>query len=255
MPAAERFNFDLNFDGPPPDEVDAMPDTADRAKPEEPTFSESEIKAAEQSGFAAGHAKGLEEGRSAASAELQGGLEKSMSATLDAINGQLTQIAAMQGALRERFERDAIEVACAIAKKTTSRIVRDAATQMIEAVVQEVLPRLLDEPRIAIRVADEILDGLTARLGELKTQTGFEGEFIIVSDPDLETANCRIEWADGGADVSYDRVWSEIDAVIEEFLGAAGTPEDPPAPQHGPDEPAQEADAPATPVEDTNHEA
>lgn len=256
MSAAQRFKFDVNFDGAPPMEQDAPPAAVEREAPAEATFTQAELQAAEQSAHAAGHEKGVEEGRAAATAELQGSIEMTLAATLDTISGHLADIAGAQADLRQRFEQDAIQVACAIARKTTPRMLQDAATDMIDAVVQEVLPRLLDEPRIAVRVADGVLDSLTERLNERKTQSGFEGEFIIVSDPELEAANCRIEWADGGADVSYDRVWAEIDAVVEEFLGAGSSvPTNTAASQDSPDEPAVEPDGPAMPVEDMNREA
>lgn len=256
MSAVQRFKFDQSFDKALREEEAAAPAVPEADAPAEPTFTQAELKAAEESAHASGYAKGAEEARAAAQAEFENSGAQTLTAALEKIAEYLAEIAAAQAALRDRFEHDAIKVACAIAKKTTPRLLSHAAIEMVDAVVAEVLPRLLDEPRIAVRVADQVLDGLTARLDEQKAKSGFEGEFIVVADPELAAADCRIEWADGGVDVSAGRVWSEIDAVVDEFLGAVRvTPSNPEAPQDSPDGPATAVEQTAAPVEDTKHEA
>ena len=44
---------------------------------------------------------------------------------------------------------------------------------------------------------------------------GFEGRLVILAEPDIETGDCKIEWADGG--VTLDR--AQIETKITELVG------------------------------------
>ena len=258
MSAVQRFKFDQNFDAALQAEQAPAPDAVEPEATPEPTVTQSELEAAVQAAHNDGYAKGSEEARAAATTEFATSIERARAETLEQIRVLLADVASAQAELRGRFEHDAIQVACAIAKKTVPEMLQRAAVDTIEAMVKEVLPRLLEEPRIAVRVADGVLDGITERLDAQKANSGFEGEFIVVADPELESANCRIEWADGGVDVCSDRVWAEIDAVVGEFLGAAAdapAPEDTPAPPQNPDGNPAAEEPPAMPAEDTNRDA
>jgi flagellar assembly protein FliH len=49
----------------------------------------------------------------------------------------------------------------------------------------------------------------------LAKQSGFAGRLVILAEPEIETGDCRLEWADGG--VVLER--AAIEAKIGELVG------------------------------------
>ena len=66
-----------------------------------------------------------------------------------------------------------------------------------------------------MRINDALYDETRERVEKLAHQSGFEGKLVILSSPDIETGDCKIEWADGG--MMLER--AVIDAKINELVG------------------------------------
>jgi len=76
---------------------------------------------------------------------------------------------------------------------------------------------LFDVSRVAA-LASLSLDEAEAareRIERLAKQSGFEGRLVILAEPEIDTGDCRIEWADGG--VVLER--AAIEAKINELVG------------------------------------
>ena len=70
-------------------------------------------------------------------------------------------------------------------------------------------------PHLVVRINDSLYEAAHERIERLAKQSGFEGRLVILAEPDIETGDCRIEWADGG--VVLER--AAIEAKINEFVG------------------------------------
>lgn len=241
MANTQRFHFGESFDGLLTDE-DAGTRTARESRPAPgPTFTESQLRAAEARAFAKGHTAGLTEGTDTAKSEFETSAEHTLAMAMRELGQCLNPTARDQSNMAHRFEQDIVEVATAIARKMTMHSRCDDALAGIESLIREVLPQHFDEPRIVIRANGDLLDGLKPHLDAVKDECGFTGQFILVPASDLEGADCRVEWADGGVDVSSARMWAEIDTAVSEFrdtlnhtlapgLGASDEPKVSPAP-------------------------
>ena len=86
-----------------------------------------------------------------------------------------------------------------------------------------------DEPRIVVRVADDLLDALRDRLSQVARAAGFQGKIVLLSDDTLQDSAVRLEWADGGAERDPAQTWREIDDILGRVLGPTqkADPEDP----------------------------
>ncbi len=82
----------------------------------------------------------------------------------------------------------------------------------------------MDEPRLVIRLHPEHLDALQAQMDELKGQSGYSGDVILLAEHDLAPSDCRIEWADGGAERNTQNILSEIDAAVERYKSGINHP-------------------------------
>mgnify|MGYP004704999233 CR=1 FL=1 len=71
---------------------------------------------------------------------------------------------------------------------------------------------------VVLRVSQHLFEPIRQRLTELAQKTGFAGKFVLLADDALGPVDCRLEWADGGAERITDRLAREIDAVLERAL-------------------------------------
>jgi len=68
---------------------------------------------------------------------------------------------------------------------------------------------------------------------------GFEGRLKFIADPELDPADCRIGWDDGGAARNATALTAKIDKIVEEFLEQRFEPTQ----RDDPSTPAQDAPA------------
>ena len=86
----------------------------------------------------------------------------------------------------------------------------------ITGLVSECFSHLVSTPHLVVRINESLYEIARERIERLAKQSGFEGRLVILAEPDIETGDCRIEWADGG--VVLER--AAIDAKINELVGA-----------------------------------
>lgn len=210
MTAVTKFSFDMTFDAV--DQFTAQEE--EETLPPEPTYSEAELAAARKQGYS--------EGFQTASAEAQVSVETATVGALQEITRQMTE---MESTLTDGLQhamKSAIGLSSAITRKMVDKSVLENAGASIEAVITNILGQILEEPRVVIRVSDQILDPLRDSLSSITQKSGFPGSIILLAEPGIENPNCRIEWADGGADFAYENLWAEIDGVIERHTMAIG---------------------------------
>lgn len=178
--------------------------------PPEPTFSKAELNAAR----AEGHKAGQEAGRVSAQATI----EKSIADALTSISRKIGPLREEQIQARETMVEHSVQVSLAITRKVLPEFSRRDGLQEIEAIVRECLHDMTEEPRIVIRVADAMLDPMRARVDPVVESLGFTGSIVLLAEPGLEPADCRVEWADGGAERMARQVWQDVDAAVARFL-------------------------------------
>jgi flagellar assembly protein FliH len=210
MLVAQKYLFELSFD-PPGTPVEPAPAAAAAEPPAAPApppaISPEELSAA--------RAEGFDEGRRAGLAEAAAAQDAATAAALDAIAERLAALAAGLDGIHRDAERAAIAFAHAVAKKFVPTLARRGAVDEAMALAADCLAEAIAEPRIVVRVPDALFEPVRRRLDALKATGGFEGKLVILVDEAMADADCRIEWADGGAERDEARLWREIDAAIQ----------------------------------------
>lgn len=211
MTAIRKFLFDTSFDlyrPPMPAEVEEEPEP----EPEEPSFSAEELEATRREAFEAGRAEG--------NGEAMAGIEQNLSTSLEAVRAQLDALIAHQRQGAETRRAEAMEVALEALGTLFPCLQKNFGFAEIEAAIGEALRRLEVEPRVVIRVTDEMIDPLRERLPDLAEGNGFDGKLVLVPDGELNQGSVRIEWASGGAECDSARVWQELQTLIDERVTA-----------------------------------
>ncbi|MBK8174565.1 MAG: hypothetical protein IPK66_04560 [Rhodospirillales bacterium] len=208
----QRFLFERRFDLPAPQEAPAEPE------PEAPpVFSAEDVERAR----AEGHAVGREQANAEwASKEHH---EATLRASLDGIGERLQALQAVVGEARAQAERDAVLIAGVIAKRLLPVRYRENAIPEIEHLVATVLPRLAEETSINIAVAASLFPELGPRLEALALGNDLDGRLRITADAALPAGDCRMEWRGGGIVRDHAALWREVDVLVGEITGAAGT--------------------------------
>lgn len=245
MSSVRKFLFDESFDVDihgnllPSAVEEDIPEPEPEPVPEEPpppVFSESELMAAqargyaegEQAGRSAGYGQGFAEGHAAGRNDgMQAGREEMESTVAARIAGALERVAGGVGALLAEREASAaarrdepVHVALAIVRKLFPELSRRGALTEVEGIVRGCLIELTDEPRLVVRVADDVQDAVREHLDAAIASRGFGAKLMVVGDPSLAPGDCRVEWAEGGAERDTRQLLAEIEQCVGRLLEA-----------------------------------
>ncbi len=197
MAAPAKFLFDTDFAAP----------AASRERPVSSTEIAKQIAEAE--------ARAYRDGFAAAQREAQMESDRRMAIAFEEISIAIRSIASNFGSVENRMETEAIDVAVAVARKLCAELVAAEPLTEITALVSDCFRHLTSTPHIVVRINDALYDTARQKVEELAKRNGFEGRLVILAEPDIETGDCKIEWADGG--VTLDR--AQIETKITELVG------------------------------------
>ncbi|WP_321394036.1 FliH/SctL family protein [Emcibacter sp.] len=169
----------------------------------------------------AAYQRGLAEGKQ----EILDGIEQHTQFLLQNI---LAAIQILDGRHEEQLammHKEAAILAHSIVSKLAPALVANTPLQEIEALVSQCLKNSPLEPRIVVRVDENILPRLEKEIDRLKESSGYAGQIVLLAEPMRHISDCRVEWADGGADRDFDALKATIDRTVQLFIEA-------PAPGH-----------------------
>ena len=196
MAAPAKFLFDVDF---------SAPDKRERAA----TPSEIAQK------IASAEARAYRDGYDAALREAKVESDRRAALALEEIGIAIQGIAARFSGVEARMETEAVDVAVAVARKLTSALIAHEPLGEVTALVSDCFSQLVSTPHLVVRINDALYEAAHGRIERLAKQSGFEGRLVILAEPEIETGDCRIEWADGG--VVLER--AAIEAKINELVG------------------------------------
>ena len=197
MAAPAKFLFDMDFSAP------------DKTRERPATASEIAQK------VAAAEARAYRDGYEAGQREAKAESDRRTALALEEIKLGIQGIAARFSGIETRMETEAVDVAVAVARKLCSELILSEPLAEISGLVRDCFAHLVSTPHLVVRINDSLYEAARDRIERLAKQSGFEGRLVILAEPEIETGDCRIEWADGG--VVLERV--AIEAKINELVG------------------------------------
>jgi flagellar assembly protein FliH len=197
MGAPAKFLFDTDF---------SAPDKA-RERPATPSEIAQKIASAE----ARAYRDGYEAGQREAKAES----DRRCALALEEIGIAVRAIAAGFSGVESRMETEAVDVALAVARKLCSELIAAEPLGEITGLVSDCFSHLVSTPHVVVRINDSLYEAARELIERLAKQSGFEGRLVILAEPQIETGDCKIEWADGG--IVLER--AAIEAKINELVG------------------------------------
>lgn len=179
--------------------------------PPEIKYTQDDLDAAREDGFVAGHAKAVEEAATAR--------EHYVADAINIISQNLAKLDEKQAIANRDLGETAMRLAFAVLRKIVPDHAKDDVADNINTFVKQVLPLILGEPKIVVRVHGSIVNMVSTRLKDVFATSSFQGGYTVVADFELQPGDCRLDWAGGGADRSEARIWAEVREVIAANYG------------------------------------
>ncbi|MDP7097416.1 MAG: FliH/SctL family protein [Rhodospirillales bacterium] len=221
MPALKKFLFDTPFDTPfdrPEKQEEEKAPEVEESQPEEeapPTYSEEEVNAAREEGFAAGKKEGIAEAANATEHQIMELLKK--------MEGQYTKLFRIQNESNSATARDATAVAVVVARKVLPDLNQRNALGEVERFAEMALEKVIKEPHVVMRVNPRIYGPLAKRIDALIAGKEYAGQIKLMADDGIPVGDCRMEWRNGGGERNLAAKMREIDEIIERNLGSSVT--------------------------------
>lgn len=212
MGKPQKYLFDVSFDHVDLREEPEAPSPPPPPPPEE-TFTRAQLDAAREAGVA--------EGRNAGLAEAAAAVATRTTAVLETIARGLVGIFVARDAMIKETHGQAVAALRLIVSKALPALAAKAPLAEIEAVTSRCLMDAIDEPRVVLRVGNDLYEPVRGQLDALIAASGYPGRIVLLADENLSGGDARVEWADGGVERRLDEQLGEIDAAIARTFSPA----------------------------------
>jgi flagellar assembly protein FliH len=168
-------------------------------------------------------ARGHRNGMAAGLAEANTESARRNAVALEQIASIMDVVASRFGDVERRMESEAVEVAIAVARKLCTALMTREPLAEAMALVADCMRHLVSTPHLVIRVNDAACEDTKASVEAIARRHGFEGRLVILAEPEIASADCRIEWADGG--IVLDRTATEVKIaeLVDRYMAPRAT--------------------------------
>ncbi len=118
------------------------------------------------------------------------------------------------------MEKNTAVLVLAIVKKLAPAIIADKPIQEVESLVQECLRNNPQEPRMVVRLDEQMLPLLRKKIDTIQTLNDYNGQIVLISEPMGNVSDCRVEWIDGGAERDFESLMKSVEETVQLFIDA-----------------------------------
>ncbi|MBS0528440.1 MAG: flagellar assembly protein FliH, partial [Proteobacteria bacterium] len=165
-------------------------------------------------------AKAYQNGFDAAQREAKVQSDRRMAVAIEEIAIGIKGIAGRFSGIENRMETEAVDVAVAVARKLCSELMAAEPLTEIASLVSDCFRHLVSTPHLVVRINDQLYDAAREQIERMARQSGFTGQLVILAEPDIETGDCRIEWADGGVVLERAAIDAKIDELVRRYVAS-----------------------------------
>jgi len=202
MASPAKFLFDMDFSAP--DKGRERPATA--------------LEIAQKIASAEAHA--YRDGYDAGQREAKAESDRRTALALEEIGIGIQAIKARFCGIETRMETEAVEVAVAVARKLCSELISGEPLGEITALVSDCFSHLVSTPHLVVRINDSLYEPARDRIERLSKQSGFAGRLVILAEPEIQSGDCKIEWADGGVVLERAAIEAKIDELVGRYMAS-----------------------------------
>ncbi len=213
----KKYDFSLSFDE---EEIkqDIEAEAAQAAEERRRAAEEARVQSAREEGYKNGHQEGHAAGKQEGITEKNREIESLATQTQKSITAQLTDIATRQEKILNDHMHSSLAAAMITLKALFPGFVRKHGVAEVEALILQCLERVLDEPRVLIRVHPEVASLLSERMGAIAERVGYGGKVRVIDRDDMALDECKIEWKDGLAERNSARTWQDVEEILARYI-------------------------------------
>jgi len=163
-----------------------------------PTFSQEEMEASRQTGFAQGREEGQRETMASLEAQLRELLQQISHTAIVFLDNETERLAT--------FIDQSSVMTAQILVRTMPVLLKVMAVEQIEGFIRETLKAHVKKGRLTIYVSPQYEQAVKDRLKTLPENTPHLADWDIASSPDLSAYQSRVEWSGGGAEWNPENV-------------------------------------------------
>ena len=182
----------------------------DPAEDAKPVFTEEQLILAKMQAQATGKAEGMKEARQ--------GQDEQVMKCLQSIGAACDKLIAAEDRREVEQMISATKLSMQVAHKLLPQFAQRFSLEEIERVILASLETRREEPRIAIIVPTAHLETLKSRIDALALDKGYAGKVILLADDHLALTDVRVEWADGGAERLYERLFHQVESEFAKAI-------------------------------------
>lgn len=207
---SKKFLFDVhNFDAPEePEEI--IEEIVEDLPPPPPTFSESELEAAQAVSFSKGKQEGLSEERESRGQFVAG--------VLDQINNSFTTLFANEIYREKTYEQEAIKLALEVinimAPTLQERLGNDAMIQKIK----ETITLQSKQSEIVLEIPKGTAVEIDEAIQKIWPDPDNSPKYRILESDALPAGQCQLSWKDGGMVRNHAQTVEKMKLELEELL-------------------------------------
>lgn len=220
MHSSQKFLFDRDFDLEKAKQRQ-LAEEAERlaqleaqqeelAEPIALTYTQEELDLAKQESYQDGLRVGLEQAEESQNKILIG--------LMDRVGQKLHMLLEQEEQREQEAKVLALQSALFMVKKFWPRIQEFFGKKEIEDFISASLAENNSETRIVLRVNDAELDMVAELLPAIKELHGFQGKVITLSDEQVMPGDCKLEWADGGAEKLSRYTMQQVEQLMDRIL-------------------------------------
>ncbi|WP_438276243.1 FliH/SctL family protein [Nitrobacter sp.] len=168
--------------------------------------------------IAAAESRAYQNGFDAAQREARVQSDRRIALAIENISAGVGAIAQSVAGVEARMETEAVDVAVAVARKLCSELIAAEPLTEIAALVCDSFRHLVSTPHLVVRINDQLYETAREQIERIAKQNGFAGQLVILAEPDIETGDCRIEWADGGIVLERAAIDARIDELVRGYM-------------------------------------
>ena len=173
------------------------------------------------------HAEGYAVGKAEGRTEAEGESSRMAAHALERFARDFAAMKEAHANALAHHAREATALAVAVARKLAPALMTAQPLAEIEALITDCLSRIMGEARVVVRVQNDLVEALDQRIEALTKQLGFDGQVILLGEDGLASGDCRVEWADGGAERNTASLANALDEAINRLVqaGVANAPQ------------------------------
>jgi flagellar assembly protein FliH len=160
------------------------------------------------------YTQGVETGKSQALSEI----EAATLNTLSGLSGNIQSLYDQRSQTEADMKHDMVQLAYTIASKLAPALIEREPLHELETLIMDCMQTVHHEPRLVLRVSEQLLDSISARVETLKEMSNFTGDVVVVAENSLGLQDCTLEWAQGGTKKRYGEIQKQVENLVQKYV-------------------------------------